>query len=150
MQDIEIKLLKPAAILPTYSSEGAGGLDIRACIDAPILLEPGKTVLIPTGFAMNMKNPEIACLFLPRSGLGSKKGIVLGNLVGLIDSDFVSECQVPAWNRSDEAYLIMPNERIAQAVFVPVLRVQWKVVEAFSETAETTRGQEGFGQSGRI
>lgn len=150
MQNIEIKPLKPNVILPTYTSEGAGGLDIRACIDIPLLLEPGKTILIPTGFAMNMKNPEIACLFLPRSGLGSKKGIVLGNMVGLIDSDFVSECFVPAWNRSDEAYLIAPQERIAQAVFVPVIRVQWNVVDVFTDPLQTTRGQEGLGQSGRI
>ena len=132
--------------LPTYESPGAAGLDLRACIDAPIVLEPGRTELIPTGLAIHLGNPDYAALLLPRSGLGHKHGIVLGNLVGLIDSDYQGQLMVSCWNRGQTVFKIEPFERIAQLVIVPVIQAQFDVVDEF---AASERGDSGFGSTGR-
>jgi deoxyuridine 5'-triphosphate nucleotidohydrolase len=132
--------------LPDYATTGAAGIDLRACLDAPLVLEPGKTELIPTGMAIHMQDPGLAAVILPRSGLGHKHGIVLGNLVGLIDSDYQGQVMVSCWNRGETAFTIQPGERIAQMVFVPVVQVQFERVESFEESA---RGAGGFGSSGR-
>lgn len=132
--------------LPTYGSAGAAGLDLRACIDGPIVLEPGRTELIPTGLAIHVGNPDYAALLLPRSGLGHKHGIVLGNLVGLIDSDYQGQLMVSCWNRGQSAFTIEPFERIAQLVIVPVVQAQFDVVDEFDATV---RGASGFGSTGR-
>jgi dUTP pyrophosphatase len=131
--------------LPHYATGGSAGLDLRACIDAPLVLEPGAAELIPTGIAIHLDDPELAAVLLPRSGLGHKHGIVLGNLVGLIDSDYQGPLMVSCWNRGRTAYTIAPGERIAQMVIVPVLQVELDVVESFTESA---RGAGGFGSSG--
>lgn len=133
--------------MPTYSTEGSAGMDLRACLDAGINLAPGDSELIPTGLAIYIENPAYAALILPRSGLGHKHGIVLGNLVGLIDSDYQGELMVSAWNRGHESFLIEPGERIAQLVIVPVHQVEFEVVDDFTGT---TRGTGGFGSSGRL
>ena len=133
--------------MPTYSTEGSAGMDLRACLDAGINLAPGDSELIPTGLAIYIENPAYAALILPRSGLGHKRGIVLGNLVGLIDSDYQGELMVSAWNRGHESFLIEPGERIAQLVIVPVHQVEFEVVDDFTGT---TRGTGGFGSSGRL
>ena len=132
--------------LPAYESPGAAGLDLRACIDAPIVLEPGRTELIPTGLAIHLGNPDYAALLLPRSGLGHKHGIVLGNLVGLIDSDYQGQIFVSVWNRSQSEFTIQPLERIAQMIVVPVLQVEFNVVADF---ALSSRGAGGFGSTGK-
>ena len=132
--------------LPDYATDGAAGVDLRACLDADTLLEPGQTLLIPTGLAIHMGDPGMAATILPRSGLGHKHGIVLGNLVGLIDSDYQGQVFVSCWNRSDSAYTIQPGERIAQLVFVPVVRPTLRVVDSFEQSR---RGEGGFGHSGR-
>jgi dUTP pyrophosphatase len=132
--------------LPTYATEGAAGLDLRACLDAPLTLAPGETHLIRTGLAIHIADPAFAGLVLPRSGLGHKHGIVLGNLVGLIDSDYQGELMVSCWNRGSETFTIQPGERIAQYVLVPVVQAQFRVVEEFTESV---RGAGGFGSSGR-
>ena len=132
--------------LPTYGSPGAAGLDLRACIDAPIVLEPGRTELIPTGLAIHVGNPDYAALLLPRSGLGHKHGIVLGNLVGLIDSDYQGQLMVSCWNRGHTTFTIEPFERIAQLVIVPVVQAQFDVVDEFDASE---RGASGFGSTGR-
>ena len=132
--------------LPTYASPGAAGLDLRACIDAPIVLEPGRTELIPTGLAIHVGNPDYAALLLPRSGLGHKHGIVLGNLVGLIDSDYQGQLMVSCWNRGHTTFTIEPFERIAQLVIVPVVQAQFDVVDEFDASE---RGASGFGSTGR-
>ncbi len=132
--------------LPDYATDGAAGVDLRACLDADTLLEPGQTLLIPTGLAIHMGDPGLAATILPRSGLGHKHGIVLGNLVGLIDSDYQGQVFVSCWNRSDSAYTIQPGERIAQLVFVPVVRPTLRVVDSFEQSR---RGEGGFGHSGR-
>ena len=132
--------------LPAYGSVGAAGLDLRACIDAPIMLEPGRTELIPTGLAIHLGNPDYAAMLLPRSGLGHKHGIVLGNLVGLIDSDYQGQLMVSCWNRGQAAFTIKPFERIAQLVIVPVVQAQFDVVDDF---AASVRGVSGFGSTGR-
>lgn len=132
--------------LPTYATSGSAGLDLRACVDAPLTLPPGRAELIPSGLAIHVEDPGLAALILPRSGLGHKHGIVLGNLVGLIDSDYQGQLMVSCWNRGQEPYTIQPGERIAQLVVVPVVQVQLDVVEDFTASA---RGAGGFGHSGR-
>ncbi|MBU2641028.1 MAG: dUTP diphosphatase [Gammaproteobacteria bacterium] len=132
--------------LPQYATAGSAGLDLRACIDAPITLQPGETRLIPTGLAIHLSDPGYAALILPRSGLGHKHGIVLGNLVGLIDSDYQGQLMVSAWNRSQQAFELTPLERLAQLVIVPVMQAEFNVVEDF-ETSQ--RGEGGFGSTGR-
>ena len=132
--------------LPAYATAGSAGLDLRACLDTPLALEPGQAQLIPTGLAIHIEDPGLAAVILPRSGLGHKHGIVLGNLVGLIDSDYQGQLMVSCWNRSAHSFTIQPGERIAQLVVVPVVQVQLEVVEAFSDSL---RGAGGFGHSGR-
>ena len=132
--------------LPQYATGGSAGLDLRACIDAPLLLEPGKSELLPTGLSIYVEDPGLAAVILPRSGLGHKHGVVLGNLVGLIDSDYQGPLMVSVWNRSREPYTVQPGERIAQLVVVPVVQVDLEIVEDF---AATSRGAGGFGHSGR-
>lgn len=132
--------------LPAYTTAGSAALDLRACIDAPLEIHPGETSLISTGLAIHLNDPNIAATILPRSGLGHKYGIVLGNLVGLIDSDYQGPLMVSCWNRGKAPYTIQPGERVAQLVIVPILKAQFKVVEEF-ENSE--RGEGGFGSSGR-
>jgi dUTP pyrophosphatase len=132
---------------PHYASPGAAGLDLRACLDAPLRLEPGDTTLAPTGIAIHLADSGLAALILPRSGLGHKHGIVLGNLVGLIDSDYQGEIMISVWNRGQKAFVIEPMERLAQLVVVPVLQVALNVVDEFPPT---TRGEGGFGSTGRV
>ena len=132
--------------LPAYGTAGAAGLDLRACIDAPIALAPGQTILVPSGMAIHIGDPGFAAMILPRSGLGHKHGIVLGNLVGLIDSDYQGQVMVSLWNRGHEAFELKPMERIAQLVVVPVVQVALEVVEDFEASA---RGAGGFGSTGR-
>ena len=131
--------------LPHYATPGSAGLDLRACLDAPLTLAPGETQLIPTGIAIHLDDTALAAVLLPRSGLGHKHGIVLGNLVGLIDSDYQGQVMVSCWNRSNVAFTIAPGERIAQMVVVPVVQVQFEVVDQFTESH---RGAGGFGSSG--
>lgn len=131
--------------LPAYASPGSAGMDLRACIDAPLTLQPGQAELIPTGLAMHIGDPNLCAMLLPRSGLGHKHGVVLGNLVGLIDSDYQGPLMVSCWNRSATAYTVQPMERIAQMVIVPVVQAQWEVVDSFDATA---RGSGGFGSTG--
>jgi dUTP pyrophosphatase len=131
---------------PQYATAGAAGLDLRACIDAPLVLEPAQSALVPSGIAIHLSDPGLAALVLPRSGLGHKHGIVLGNLVGLIDSDYQGQIMVSLWNRSAAAYTLQPMERVAQLVIVPVLQVALDIVEEF-ESSE--RGTGGFGSTGR-
>jgi deoxyuridine 5'-triphosphate nucleotidohydrolase len=132
--------------LPAYATAGSAGMDLRACLAAPLVLEPGRAELIPTGLAIYVEDPGLAAVILPRSGLGHKHGIVLGNLVGLIDSDYQGQLMVSVWNRGATAFTVQPGERIAQLVVVPVVQVDLQVVEDFSST---TRGAGGFGHSGR-
>ncbi|MBK7251297.1 MAG: dUTP diphosphatase [Gammaproteobacteria bacterium] len=132
--------------LPEYATGGSAGLDLRACIDAPLVLEPGCAELLPTGLAIHLDDPDLAAMILPRSGLGHRHGIVLGNLVGLIDSDYQGPLMVSCWNRGGAAFTIQPGERIAQLVVVPVVQVALEVVEDF---AATDRGAGGFGHTGR-
>ena len=133
--------------MPAYATPGSAGLDLRACIDAPVTLEPGQWQLIPTGMAMHLKDPGYAAMILPRSGLGHKHGIVLGNLVGLIDSDYQGELMVSCWNRGQTAFNITIGERIAQLVLVPVVQAHFELVETFDESQ---RGAGGFGHSGSL
>jgi dUTP pyrophosphatase len=148
MKTLDIKILdeKIRTQLPAYATSGSAGLDLRACIDAPITLNPGDTALIPTGMAIHLDDPGLAAVIIPRSGLGHRHGIVLGNLVGLIDSDYQGELKVSCWNRGKEAFVVNPLERIAQLVVVPVVQVQLNVVESFEESA---RGAGGFGSTGK-
>lgn len=132
--------------LPHYATAGSAGLDLRACIDAPLVLEPGAAQLLPTGLAIHIGDPRFAAMILPRSGLGAKHGIVLGNLVGLIDSDYQGPLMVSCWNRGNATFTIEPMERIAQMVVVPVVQVELNVVENF---VESDRGAGGFGSTGR-
>lgn len=132
--------------LPEYATPGSAGLDLRVCIESSLQLAPGETQLLPTGLAIHIADPSLAAVILPRSGLGHKHGIVLGNLVGLIDSDYQGELKVSCWNRSNDHFTIEPGERIAQLVFVPVVQAGFEVVEHFSESF---RGEKGFGSSGR-
>jgi dUTP pyrophosphatase len=133
--------------LPVYATPGSAGLDLRACIDAPLALAPGAAQLVPTGIAIHIDDPGLAALILPRSGLGHRHGIVLGNLVGLIDSDYQGPLMVSCWNRSGEAYVLQPLERLAQLVVVPVVQASFAVVDDFAASA---RGAGGFGSSGRV
>jgi len=146
---LKVRILDPRVgrefPLPAYATAGSAGLDLRACIDADLLLEPGKAELIPTGLAIYVQDPGLAAVILPRSGLGHKHGVVLGNLVGLIDSDYQGQLMVSCWNRGREPFTIRPGERIAQLVVVPVVQVDLEVVEDFSTTE---RGGGGFGSSG--
>lgn len=132
--------------MPTYATGGSAGLDLRACIAEPLVVEPQQTILIPTGLAVYIEQPHLAGLILPRSGLGHKHGIVLGNLVGLIDADYQGELQISCWNRSHQAFTIQPGERIAQFVIVPIVHADFNIVEDFDVTE---RGTGGFGSSGR-
>ena len=145
---IDYKVLNPLVEdhLPSYASKGSAGLDLRACIEHVQTLSPGETFLIPTGISIYIKDPNYAAVILPRSGLGHKHGIVLGNLVGLIDSDYQGELLVSCWNRSKNAFLINPLERIAQLVILPVMQAKFIKVEQFSETE---RGEGGFGSTGK-
>lgn len=145
---IDVKILDPrmAEQLPAYATPGSAGLDLRACLDAPLTLEPNAWQLVPTGIAIHLCDPGYAALILPRSGLGHKHGIVLGNLVGLIDSDYQGQLMVSVWNRSDQPFTLEPGERMAQYVVVPVVQPQFEVVEAFEQSS---RGAGGFGHSGR-
>ena len=131
--------------LPEYATAASAGLDLRACVDAPLTVEPGQTQLIPTGISIYLADPHLAAMILPRSGLGHKHGLVLGNLVGLIDADYQGPLMVSCWNRGAQAYTMQPGERIAQLIVVPVVRTHWQVVDEF---VETERGQGGFGHSG--
>ncbi len=147
---VQVKVVNPLLgqdfPLPAYATEGSAGLDLRACIAEPISLSPGATALLPTGLAVYLADPHYAALILPRSGLGHKHGIVLGNLVGLIDSDYQGELMVSCWNRGQDAFVIAPGERIAQMVLVPVYQMSLDVVTEFAPSA---RGSGGFGHSGR-
>jgi len=150
MKKIQLKILDPRVgtqfPLPSYATSGSAGLDLRACIDEPLLLKPRETVLIPTGLAIHIADPGYAATIIPRSGLGHKHGVVLGNLVGLIDSDYQGQVQISCWNRGNEEFTINPGERIAQLVFLPVQQVDFDVVEDF---IATERGTGGFGHSGK-
>ena len=145
---IDVKVLDPrmAEQLPSYATPGSAGLDLRACLDAPLVLEPGQAQLIPTGLAIHIGDPGMAAMILPRSGLGHKHGIVLGNLVGLIDSDYQGPLMVSCWNRGSAAFTIEPFERIAQMVIVPVVQAEFRVVASFDASE---RGEAGFGSTGR-
>ena len=149
MRSIQLKILDPrigdSIALPHYATDGSAGLDMRACIDEAMTIEPGQTELIPTGLAIHIGDPGLAAVLLPRSGLGHKHGLVLGNLTGLIDSDYQGQVFISCWNRGSNAYTIEPAERIAQMVFVPVEQVGFDVVEEFTES---DRGDGGFGHSG--
>lgn len=145
---IDLKILDPRAAepLPHYATPGSAGLDLRACLDAPVTLNPGETQLIPTGLAIHLADPGYAAMILPRSGLGHKHGVVLGNLVGLIDSDYQGQLMVSVWNRGQEAFTIQPFERIAQMVIVPVVQARFRLVQEFEESQ---RGAGGFGSTGK-
>ena len=148
MKTVELKILDPRMReqIPTYATPGSAGLDLRAPIEAPLIIEPGVTHLIPTGLSIHVADPGYAAVILPRSGLGHKHGIVLGNLVGLIDSDYQGPLMVSAWNRSQTAYTLQPLERLAQLVVIPIAQVEFTVVEEFEQS---TRGTGGFGSTGR-
>jgi dUTP pyrophosphatase len=145
--DVKIMDARMADQLPTYATPGSAGLDLRACIDSAVTLQPNAWQLIPTGIAIYLENPNFAAMILPRSGLGHKHGIVLGNLVGLIDSDYQGQLMVSAWNRSPTAFTIEPMERIAQLVIVPVVQAQFNVVSEFGVASE--RGAGGYGSTGK-
>ncbi|GKX55661.1 deoxyuridine 5'-triphosphate nucleotidohydrolase [Leminorella grimontii] len=147
---IDVKILDPRIgttfPLPAYATPGSAGLDLRACLDEAVTLNPGETKLLPTGLAIHVADPSLAAVILPRSGLGHKHGVVLGNLVGLIDSDYQGQLMVSVWNRGQTPFVIEPGERISQMVFVPVVQAEFNIVEDF-ESSE--RGEGGFGHSGR-
>lgn len=150
MQSIQLKILDPRIgteyPLPDYATDGSAGMDLRACLDQTLRLEPGQTELVPTGIAIHISDPGLAAVLLPRSGLGHKHGIVLGNLVGLIDSDYQGQLYVSCWNRGRDTFTVEPGERIAQMIFLPVVRTGFEVVEEF---ADSDRGEGGFGHTGR-
>jgi dUTP pyrophosphatase len=150
MQAIQLKILDPRVgtkiPLPTYATAGSAGIDLRVCIDEPIQIAPQQTLLLPTGLSIYIADPTLAAIILPRSGLGHKHGIVLGNLVGLIDSDYQGELKVSCWNRGTDHFTVEPGERIAQLVFVPVVQAEWELVDNFTRSY---RGEGGFGSSGR-
>lgn len=150
MHKIKLKILDPRIgnefPLPHYATHGAAGMDLRACLDSVLEIHPGESHLIPTGLAIHIDDPSLAAVLLPRSGLGHKHGIVLGNLVGLIDSDYQGQVFVSCWNRGSLSFRIEPGERIAQMVFVPVVQAAFEIVDDFAESA---RGEGGFGHSGR-
>tara|TARA_B100000902_G_scaffold114412_1_gene115459 strand:- start:250 stop:705 length:456 start_codon:yes stop_codon:yes gene_type:complete len=149
LRNIKIKILNPmindSIPLPQYETNGSAGMDLRACIEKELILKSNCTEMIPIGFAMHLEDPGLAALVVPRSGLGSKHGVVLGNLVGLIDSDYQGELMVPAWNRSSQDFLIRPGDRIAQMIIVPVAQVNFEAVDDFEVSG---RGEKGFGSSG--
>lgn len=151
MRSIQLKILDSrvgdSIQIPHYATDGSAGLDMRACIDEALTVEPGETVLVPTGLAIHIEDNKLAAVLLPRSGLGHKHGLVLGNLTGLIDSDYQGQVYISCWNRSEKAYEVQPGERIAQMVFVPVEQVEFEVVEEFGES---NRGEGGFGHSGQV
>ena len=150
MPDVQLRTLDPRLgreiPLPEYATDGSAGLDLRACVDGPTTIGPGETRLVATGLAIHIADPGYAAVIVPRSGLGHRHGIVLGNLVGLIDSDYQGEVLISCWNRGNEPYVVEPGERIAQLVVVPVARARFELVEEF---AETKRGAGGFGHTGR-
>ncbi|MGM0594986.1 MAG: dUTP diphosphatase [Pseudomonadota bacterium] len=150
MQKIELKVLDPRLgeqfPLPHYATDGSAGMDLRAMLDEPLSIDPGETHLLPTGVAIHIGDPSLAAVLLPRSGLGHKRGIVLGNLVGLIDSDYQGQIFVSCWNRGQEAFTVQVGERIAQMVFIPVVQAAFSVVEEF---ADSSRGEGGFGHTGK-
>ena len=148
MKKLDVKILdaRMRDRLPHYATSGSAGLDLRACIDAPITLAPGQTELVPTGIAIHLDDPGLAAVILPRSGLGHKHGIVLGNLIGLIDSDYQGQIFVSTWNRGNAPFVLNPLERLAQLVVVPVVQVELNVVDDF---AESSRGAGGFGSTGK-
>lgn len=145
--NVDLKILdeRMRAYLPQYATAGSAGLDLRALLDEPLVIEPGQTVLVKTGLAIHLADPGYAALILPRSGLGHKKGIVLGNLVGLIDSDYQGELMISTWNRSSEPFTLEPFERLAQLVIVPVVQAKFSIVDSFEESS---RGAGGFGSTG--
>ena len=149
MTTVDIRVLDPrmSDSLPAYATPGSAGLDLRACLDEPVVLEPGQAHLIPTGLSMHLGDPGLAAMILPRSGLGHKHGIVLGNLVGLIDSDYQGPLMVSCWNRGSAAFTIQPMERIAQLVIVPVVQASFRLVDNFEDASH--RGEGGFGSTGR-
>ncbi|MBI0327531.1 dUTP diphosphatase [Burkholderia plantarii] len=144
--DLKILDARMRDYLPNYATPGSAGLDLRACLDAPVTLQPGETMLVPTGLAIHVADARYAALILPRSGLGHKHGIVLGNLVGLIDSDYQGQLMISTWNRGQTAFTLDPFERLAQLVIVPVVQASFNVVEEF---AQSERGEGGFGSTGR-
>ena len=148
MKTIDVKILDPRMKdqMPAYATPGSAGLDLRACIDEPITIAPGQTILVPTGLAIHVGDPGYAAMILPRSGLGHKNGIVLGNLVGLIDSDYQGQLMVSTWNRGQAAFTLNPMERLAQLIIVPVLQVGFNIVEEFNASE---RGAGGFGSTGK-
>ena len=150
LRPIELKILDPkigkSIPLPQIATEGSAGMDMRACIDSELIVSPGDTVLVPTGIAMHIADNNLAAVLLPRSGLGHKHGLVLGNLTGLIDSDYQGQIFISCWNRGEKAYKINPGDRIAQMVFIPVEQVKFDVVDDFKES---DRGEGGFGHSGK-
>lgn len=148
MKNIDLKILDPRMKdqLPAYGTPGSAGLDLRACIDEAITIQPGETVLIPTGLAIHIGDPAYAAMILPRSGMGHKNGIVLGNLVGLIDSDYQGQLMISTWNRGQNDFTLNPMERLAQLIIVPVLQVGFNIVEEFGESE---RGEGGFGSTGK-
>ena len=150
MHQIDVKILDPRLgdqfPLPGYATPGSAGMDLRACLDEPLILKPGQTELIPSGIALHISDPELAATILPRSGLGHKHGIVLGNLVGLIDSDYQGQIFISCWNRGDQAFTIEPGERIAQLVILPVVQATLNIVNEFDKSE---RGEGGFGHTGK-
>jgi dUTP pyrophosphatase len=152
LKKIQVKILDSRMgkdfSLPVYATKGSAGLDLRACIEDPLVLAPGDAQLVPTGLAVHIADPHMAAMILPRSGLGHKNGIVLGNLTGLIDSDYQGPLMISCWNRGKEAYTIQPGERIAQMVIVPVLRAEFEIVNEFNSPSERKEG--GFGDSGKL
>ncbi len=148
MKNIDLKILDPRMKdqLPAYGTQGSAGLDLRACIDEAITIQPGETVLIPTGLAIHIGDPGYAAMILPRSGMGHKNGIVLGNLVGLIDSDYQGQLMISTWNRGQNAFTLNPMERLAQLIIVPVLQVGFNIVDEFGDSE---RGEGGFGSTGK-
>ncbi|MFC0135105.1 dUTP diphosphatase [Massilia eurypsychrophila] len=151
MKTIDIKILDPRMkeLLPSYATPGSAGLDLRACIDEAITIEAGATVLIPTGLAIHVADPGYCAMILPRSGMGHKNGIVLGNLVGLIDSDYQGQLMVSTWNRGQQAFTLNPMERLAQLMIVPVMQVAFNVVDEFDSGKQSQRGAGGFGSTGK-
>jgi dUTP pyrophosphatase len=148
MQKLQVKIMdeRMRSQLPQYATSGSAGLDLRACLDEAAEIAPGQTILVPTGIAIYIGDPRYCAMILPRSGLGHKHGIVLGNLVGLIDSDYQGQLMVSTWNRSNNAFRLEPMERLAQLVIVPVMQVEWSVVDEF---ASSQRGDGGFGSTGK-
>ena len=150
MNSIDVRILDPrlgdSFPMPAYATDGSAGIDLRACVESDPEIAPGATLLLPTGMAIHIGDPGVAAVILPRSGLGHKHGIVLGNLVGLIDSDYQGQLMVSCWNRGSAAFTVSPGERIAQLVFLPVIRPEFRVVDAFDASE---RGEGGFGHTGR-